>query len=106
MLEEFVIEIEPTVIVNAVCKSLNLDPANVKGRKRYPHLADARFVAMHLMRKHSDLSLKSIGQHMGRGHCTVLYGLKRYEELFFSCSIFRNKVDNVKALLKDKNYDC
>lgn len=105
--EEIVCEIEPDVILEALCEALELDQAAVLGPRRFPVLADARCMAIYLIRKHSDLTLNEVAKVMDRAdHSTMIYSLKRFSDLHFSSNDFNNKLELVKHNLKNKGYDC
>lgn len=107
MPEEFVAEIDPSLIVSVVCEALALDPVDIKGSRRFIELSDARSIANSLIRKHTDLTLKQTARFMQRGdHSTIIGSLKRHDELLFSCAVFRSKVELVKNALREKGYDC
>jgi chromosomal replication initiator protein len=60
----------------------------------------ARQVAIHLCRKHTDLSLGEIGAHFGgRDHTTVLYALRRVEELLASRPSLQRDLDALERQL-------
>jgi chromosomal replication initiator protein len=59
-----------------------------------------RQVAIHLCRKHTDLSLGEIGAHFGgRDHTTVLYALRRVEELLASRPSLQRDLDALERQL-------
>lgn len=107
MTKEFVAEINQDVIIEALCDALELAPSDVKGPKRFSDLSDARCIAVHLIRKHTDLTLLEIALFIRRmNHSTVIYLLARYKDLLFGCEGFRWKVNLVNRHLKERGYDC
>ncbi len=77
-------DIVPTaeVIIDEVCKFYNIEPPVLRGQGRAKDISLARQIAMYLIRRMTNLSLKEIGKEFeGRDHTTVLHSLERVEEL-------------------------
>ncbi|XPV75263.1 MAG: chromosomal replication initiator protein DnaA [Desulfovibrio sp.] len=66
-------------IVEFVCKSYGLTSIQLKSKSRKKQIVLARNTAFYLARKHTELSLKSIGEHLSRRHSTVLKGITNIE---------------------------
>ena len=68
-------------MIRLVAEHFNLRAEELTGRKRTKEIANARQIAMYLMREENDLSLPAIGEHLGgRDHSTVRYGVERVSE--------------------------
>jgi chromosomal replication initiator protein len=66
----------PTVLVRVVAEHFGLHADDLVGRKRTQEVANARQVAMYLLRAEHTLSLPAIGDLLGgRDHSTVRYGI-------------------------------
>lgn len=81
-------------IVNAVSAEYNILPRWLYAYRRSTRIAEARKVAMYLVRHHTDLSLPQIGTVFGRDHTTVLsavvkVGQRRGEDADFSAALDR-----------------
>ena len=77
-------DIVPTadVIIDEVCKFYNINPEVLRGQGKTKDIAIARQIAMYLIRRMTNLSLKEIGKEFeNRDHTTVLYSIERIEEL-------------------------
>ena len=77
-------DIVPTaeVIIDEVCKFYNIEPAVLKGQGLAKDISMARQIAMYLIRRMTNLSLKEIGKEFeGRDHTTVLHSIERIEDL-------------------------
>ena len=77
-------DIVPTadVIIDEVCKYYNIEPAILRGQGRAKDISLARQIAMYLIRRMTNLSLKEIGKEFdGRDHTTVLHSIERIEDL-------------------------
>lgn len=71
----------PTNVLRIVAEYFNLRPEDLTGRKRTKEVANARQVAMYLLRQENDLSLPAIGEQLGgRDHSTVRYGVEKITE--------------------------
>lgn len=71
-------------IIRCVCKVLEVDTADLVTPNRCEEYADARFIIFQLLREHTQLSFKRIGQLFNRDYSTVLYGVKKFKELYDS----------------------
>lgn len=76
-------DILPTadVIIEEVCKFYNLESPVLRGQSRSKDISLARQIAMYLIRRMTNLSLKEIGREFSRDHSTVLSALNRIEGL-------------------------
>ncbi|GFM37412.1 chromosomal replication initiator protein DnaA [Desulfovibrio psychrotolerans] len=66
-------------IVRCVCNGFDLSPSQLNSRSRRRELVVARNTVFYLARKHTDMSLKDIGDHFNRKHSTVLKGITNLE---------------------------
>lgn len=66
-------------IIDFVCKSYSLSEDELKSKSRKRQIVLARNTAFYLARKHTELSLKAIGEKLGRRHSTVLKGITKLE---------------------------
>ena len=71
----------PSAVLRIVAAYFNLRPEDLTGRKRTKEVANARQIAMYLLRQENDLSLPAIGEHLGgRDHSTIRYGVEKITE--------------------------
>lgn len=69
-------------IISAAASHFGVSPSDIKGTRRTKQLALARQVAMYLMRRMLDLSLKEIGYCFGgKDHTTVMHAVEKVELL-------------------------
>lgn len=68
-----------TDIIDFICKSYSLSHDELKSKSRKRQVVLARNTAFYLARRHTDLSLKAIGERLGRRHSTVLKGITKVE---------------------------
>ena len=69
----------PSLIISQVCKFYSVDEAVLRGTLKNKGVAEARQIAMYLIRKLTNLSLPDIGKEFARDHSTVLYAIRKVE---------------------------
>lgn len=69
----------PGLIITQVSKFYNIDESLIRGVQKNKGTAEARQVAMYLIRKLTNLSLPDIGKEFNRDHSTVLYAIRKVE---------------------------
>ena len=69
----------PSLIISQVCKYYAVDEIVLRGTQKTKGTAEARQVAMYLIRKLTNLSLPDIGKEFARDHSTVLYAIRKVE---------------------------
>ncbi len=69
----------PSLIISQVSKFYSIDEAIIRGTKKNKNTAEARQVAMYLIRQLTNLSLPDIGQEFSRDHSTVLHSIRKIE---------------------------
>lgn len=68
------------MIVESTAEYYNLNPDAIFSSNRLRDIADARQLIMYLTKKHTTLSLKSIGHKLNRAHTTVMHGIAAIED--------------------------
>ncbi len=69
---------DPQAILKAVSAYYNIPVPALTGKSRAKPIAEARHVAMYLLREDADLALKQIGLLLGhRDHSTVIHGIQK-----------------------------
>ena len=69
----------PSLIIGQVSKFYAIDETIIRGTKKNKNTAEARQVAMYLIRQLTNLSLPDIGQEFSRDHSTVLHSIRKIE---------------------------
>ena len=69
----------PSLIISQVSKFYAIDETILRGTKKNKNTAEARQVAMYLIRQLTNLSLPDIGQEFTRDHSTVLHSIRKIE---------------------------
>ncbi|MBQ4641425.1 MAG: chromosomal replication initiator protein DnaA [Oscillospiraceae bacterium] len=70
----------PNLIINQVCKFYSVDESTLRGTLKNKGTAEARQVAIYLIRKLTNLSTPDIGKELNKDHSTVLYSIKKVEQ--------------------------
>ena len=88
----------PSLIISQVCKFYSVDEVVLRGTQKTKGIAEARQVAMYLVRKLTNLSLPDIGKEFNRDHATVLYGIRKVEaSLKSGDTTMQNNVRDITA---------
>jgi len=70
----------------------------IRGTLKNKGTAEARQIAMYLVRKLTNLSLPDIGKEFARDHSTVLYGINKVEmELKNGNTTMQNNIRDITA---------
>lgn len=69
----------PSLIVTQVCKYYGIEENVLRGTLKNKGTAEARQVAMYLVRTLTNLSLPDIGQEFNKDHSTVHYAIRKVE---------------------------
>jgi len=99
-------ELIPTTdtIIEETAKYYMLTPEELKGQSRVRDTALARQIAMFLIRKLTNLSLKDIGGLFeGRDHSTVLSSVRRVETMIEESTDFSSIIRDITSNINSKN---
>ena len=70
----------PGLIISQVCKFYSVDETILRGTLKSKGIAEARQVAIYLIRKLTNLSTPDIGKELNKDHSTVLYSINKVEK--------------------------
>ena len=88
----------PGLIISQVCRFYNIDEIVLRGSNKSKGTAEARQIAMYLVRKLTNLSLPDIGQEFSRDHTTVLYAIQKVEtNLKNGNDVLKNNIQDITA---------
>lgn len=88
----------PGLIISQVCRFYNIDEIVLRGSNKSKGTAEARQIAMYLVRKLTNLSLPDIGQEFSRDHTTVLYAIQKVEtNLKNGNEVLKNNIQDITA---------
>ena len=93
----------PALIVSEVCQYYNIEEQVLRSTLKNKNTAEARQVAMYLIRTMTNLSLPEIGREFARDHTTVMHGLKKVEQtLQNSASPLNDTIRDITANINNK----
>ncbi|MBE6946838.1 MAG: chromosomal replication initiator protein DnaA [Ruminococcaceae bacterium] len=93
----------PSLIISQVCTFYNVDEIILRGSQRTKNVAEARQIAMYLIRKLTNLSLPDIAQEFGKDHTTVLHSIRKVEmELKKGDTSLQNNIRDITANINSK----
>ncbi len=70
----------PSLIISHVCNFYHVDEATLRGTLKNKHTAQARQVAIYLIRNLTNLSTPEIGKEFNRDHSTILHSIDKVEK--------------------------
>ena len=99
--EELPVPVTIEKIIEEVSRSYSVSPADVKGKKRTQNIAEARKMAMYIVRQVCELSMEDIGKEFGgRDHSTVVYSISNVEEKMEKDSFYRSNIEDIVKNVK------
>ena len=69
----------PGLIISQVCKFYSVEEPILRSNQRTKNVAEARHIAVYLIRQLTNLSLPDIGAELGRDHTTILSSVRKIE---------------------------
>jgi chromosomal replication initiator protein len=97
--------ISPEHIIQQVIKFYNVSYGDLLSSKRTMNIANARQVAMYLIREMTDLSLQSIGDLFGgRDYSTVIHACGKVKEKTIENTNFSNEISQLTDDVKNSNH--
>lgn len=91
------------IVTEAVASYFNMASDMIFTKTRRREISDARQIVMYLAKKLAEMSLKSIGNRLGRTHATVLYGCRNVEERLPYDRELRTAIDSIQASIEGRN---
>ncbi len=86
-------------IKRTVAEHYDLEVHVIDGRKRTARVAEARQLAMFLVRTLTDLSLVEVASAFGKDHGTVIYAVKKIKKRCEDSAAFKSSVELIKRRL-------
>lgn len=88
----------PKLIISQVCKFYSIDEDVLRGTLKNKGTAEARQVAIYLIRKLTNLSTPDIGKEFNKDHSTILHSVKKVESALESGNEnLRNHIRDITA---------
>ena len=96
-------KVTPALIIGEVCRFYSIEEQVLRGTLKNKNTAEARQIAMYLVRKLVGLSLPEIGREFARDHTTVLHALRKVEkELALPDSGLANTIRDIEGNIDAK----
>ena len=93
----------PESIIDYISKYFGIEPDVLQGQSRSRDITNARQIAMYLIRRMTNLSLKDIGKALGnRDHSTVMHSLEKVEAQMRSDPAFAETVKEITTNINAK----
>jgi chromosomal replication initiator protein len=90
----------PEAIIERVARYFNTSPQALTGPSRVKQIAEARHMAMYLLREDAQLPLKAIGRALGnRDHSTVIHGCRK-ASTWLNDNTRRHQLDELRAYIR------
>lgn len=97
----YVFTANPDIIIATVAKIYGFTTKQIVGKKRYPKIAEARHLCIYLCRTLLGITYMEIGKIFGgKDHSTVVYSIKKIEDLIVTNKVMNNLVTEVTMQCK------
>ncbi len=87
------------MITQAVAAYFKINPDLFFTSTRKREISDARQIVMYLAKKLAGMSLKNIGNKLGRTHATVIYACRSIDDRLSIDAELRNQIEEIRATL-------
>ena len=89
----------PNLIISQVCKFYSVDESVLRSTLKNKGTAEARQVAIYLIRKLTNLSTPEIGKELNKDHSTILYSINKVEQALSSSqdNTLQNHIRDITA---------
>jgi len=92
----------PQAVLQAIAQYFDLPTEALTGKSRAKEIAEARHIAMYLLREDAHQRVTEIGTLLGdRDHSTVIYGLRKIDNVLTTDPQFTRQIADIRTLLAD-----
>lgn len=89
------------MIIETVCDWFGITREEIRSNKRYRRLVEPRQIAMFLLKRYTNLSLKEIGLMFGgRDHTTTIHSATTVENLMQTSEDYRITVQSIEVKIQ------
>ena len=93
--------LDPQAILGAAARYFSLSPQTLAGKSRARPIAEARHVAMYLLREDARLALKQVGLLLGhRDHSTIIHGVQKIQRALASDPRLARQLNEIRSLAR------
>lgn len=96
--------IKPQDIINFVAKEMELTTKNLMMKSRLREHTTARQMIYSILRFDCKMRLAAIGLLFKKDHSTIINGIKKHHDDYFSNPTYRDKYDEIAFLIKLKQH--
>lgn len=89
-------------ILMCVAKNYDVSVEDIKSKKKYDAVANARHVALYIIRKLTELPLKKIGEVVGRDHSTVMASIEKVKINIKTKKKYESEINKVINEIKNQ----
>jgi chromosomal replication initiator protein len=94
--------VQPTDLVDAVCRYLSVSPADVSSQKRDRALTYARHLTMYLLRRDAGLTYSAIARLLGKkDHSTIVHACSQLEKELNASPATRADIDGIRSSIRN-----
>ena len=87
-------------ILMCVAKNYDVSVEDIKSKKKYEAVANARHIALYIIRNLTELPLKKIGEIVGRDHSTVMSSIEKVKINIKTKKKYESEINRVIAEIK------
>lgn len=96
-----VFTLNPEIIIATVAQHYGFSVKDIKGKKRYPRIAEARHLSIYLCRMLLGETYAEIGKIFGgKDHSTIVHSIKKIEDLRVTNKVMNNLITEVTMKCK------
>jgi chromosomal replication initiator protein len=84
-------------IIRGVAGAFNVKVSDIKSNRKHNSIVLPRQICMYLLKKLTGMSFPEVGRVLGgKNHSTVIYGVKRVEEIIGKDSKIKNVIEKIE----------
>jgi chromosomal replication initiation ATPase DnaA len=93
------------IITSAIKKVTKITHQQLGRKDRHRDVTEARKMYCYFVKQKMNLSLKEIGNSIGRDHTTIIHNIEVFKDLYETDQDFKSKADEVLELIETNSLD-
>jgi chromosomal replication initiator protein len=93
------------IIATAIKKVTKITHQQIGRKDRHRDVTEARKMYCYFIKQKMNLSLKEIGNSIGRDHTTIIHNIEVFKDLYETDQDFKSKADEVLELIETNSLD-
>lgn len=93
------------IITSAIKKVTKITHQQLGRKDRHRDVTEARKMYCYFVKQKMNLSLKEIGNSIGRDHTTVIHNIEVFKDLYETDHHFKSKADKISELIENNSLD-